>query len=602
MARAQAARKSSFKSAAKSAPAKTRQGQLADTILNLPAWAWVSVLLAIPFCVYCRTLGFAFLYWDDDIMIFQNPWLVPLRAASFTHFWHHPYYGFFAPLLYHAYALLIVISHWLHPELGNALSPVVFHAANLGFHLGCVAMLFVLLRRLDFPSYAAFLGALLLAVHPTTAEPVSFTGSLDTPLVTFLSLLCLWQYTLYAKAKDEDHRRWIHFGIASLLLAIALFVKPVAIALPLIPIALELFLFRRPIRKFGPPLLFWIAGAAAYAVIARQAQFVPSYIPPPVWQRPFVAGDAVAYYLVKLFFPYPLALVYGRTPQFVMAHWWGYFTWLLPAAVAFVAWKIYPRFPYLAAGFCIMVAGTLPMLGFFPFNFQQCSTVSDRYMYLAMIGPALVLAGVATRLRPPALAGIFGVLLLFGVYAGVQAGVWRNSETLYKHSLSVFYNTWNVHSKLGDNYARAGDNQDALIQYQITNRLAPDDDVALCDAGSALRLMGRVKESIPLYVQSVRVNPSLAQSRFGLGLDYAQTGQPALAVPQWQALVQLVPDNADYRYDLGMALFHLKRYQEAAEQFYADCRLRPGDTDAQQWLLASVAAAKRQDAAGSPNQ
>lgn len=593
MSKAPAARKSAFKSAAKPAPAKPRRALTAAAVLDLPAWVWASALAVIPFCVYCRVLGFSFLWWDDNIMVTHNPWLHPIRWESFTHFWRYPFDDLFVPVLYNVYALLGILSHWVQPALGDAFSPGVFHLANLLFHIGCVWVVFMLLRSLDLPHYAAFLGALLFAVHPLQAEAVSFVGGLDTPLSTFLCLLALWQYVIYAKADRMACSRWLHFGIATACFFLALAAKPVAVALPLMSLALELILLRRPVRAFAVPLLCWFILALAWTHLTRHSQYVAPGVPVAYWQRPFVAGDAVAYYLVKLFFPYPLALVYGRTPQFVLAHWWGYCTWLVPAAVAAASWRLYRPFPYLAAGFALMAAGTLPMLGLVPFAFQAYSTVSDRYMYLAMIGPAIVLAAVTTRLRPPALAALFGVLLLAGVYSGVQAGVWRNSETLYKHSLSVFYNSGNVHSKLGDYYAMIGDNQDALTQYMITNQIAPNDDIALCNVGAALRLMGRVKESIPYYQQSVKVNPNMVQSRFGLGIAYAQTGQPALAVEQWQAAVRLLPDNADYRYDLGMALFHLKRYKEAAVQFYADCRLSPGDRDAQQWLLASVQAARR---------
>ncbi len=50
-----------------------------------------------------------------------------------------------------------------------------------------------------------------------------------------------------------------------------------------------------------------------------------------------VAGDALAFYLWKLAIPWRLGPDYGRTPQYVLAQWWVYVIWLVPAAVAIAA-------------------------------------------------------------------------------------------------------------------------------------------------------------------------------------------------------------------------------------------------------------------------
>ena len=68
---------------------------------------------------------------------------------------------------------------------------------------------------------------------------------------------------------------------------------------------------------------------------------LPQTIPAPgqslVWQRPFIAGDALAFYVFKTLLPIRLCVDYGRTPQSVMSHAWGYLAWLVPAGLLVVA-------------------------------------------------------------------------------------------------------------------------------------------------------------------------------------------------------------------------------------------------------------------------
>ncbi|HEX5322333.1 MAG TPA: hypothetical protein VFW40_01005, partial [Capsulimonadaceae bacterium] len=224
------------------APARPRE------ILNFPTWVWMTALVVVPLAVFLQVLGFPFTTWDDTMMVTQNPWLDPVRRATFTHFWHYPYYDFFAPLLYHYYALMVLISHALHPGPGVGLSPAIFHAANLLLHLGNVWLVFFFLRRLRFPDYAASLGALLFSVHPLVAEPVSWIASVDTLLTTLFCLLALHQYLYYAGIDGNGQRRWLHFALASIFFFLAVIAKPTALCLPVMVLVIEILQLHRPVK------------------------------------------------------------------------------------------------------------------------------------------------------------------------------------------------------------------------------------------------------------------------------------------------------------------------------------------------------------------
>lgn len=556
-----------------------------------PPWVWLSCLAVAVLAVFFPITSHPFVSWDDPRLIYLNPWLRHIDLQSFEHFWRYPFFDLFVPFLYTVYEGVTLISRLAHPGDG-VFAPSVFHWASIVVHLGSVFAVFGILRRLDFPGYAAFLGALLFAVHPLQAEPVSWASGLDTLLAGFLCLAALWQYLIYAKAGEKGARRWAHFAAASVFYVLAILAKPSAVSLPVMAAVLELTLLRRPIRSFALPLAAWLVFAVSWAHFTTRVQHVDPGVIVAYWQRPFIAGDALAFYLAKLFAPYPLALDYGRTPAFVIGHTWGYATWLAPAALAVVAWRLYRKVPEAAASLGLMAAGLLPMLGLVPFLFQAFSTVADRYMYLAMLGPALAVATLAARLRPPALHVVFGVIAVFGVLCAAQTETWRSSEWLYQHSLAIYPGTANIYDKLGDLYVARGDYAGAISEYLIATRLDPSDGPGFTNAAFAMAREGDDADAVVCYQHALADDPTLVKAHFGLGLIYAEHHQLAPAADEWGRAVALSPGNADFRYNLGVVLFRLGRYAEAADQFQADLSIRPGDAGAERWLAATNAAEK----------
>jgi hypothetical protein len=162
-----------------------------------------------------------------------------------------------------------------------------------------------------------------------------------------------------------------------------------------------------------------------------------------VWARPFIAGDALAFYLGKLAWPVGLCADYGRTPEEVLGHAWGYLTWLAPAVLGVLVWRGRARRPMLLAAAALFSLGLLPVLGFVPFIFQQFSTVADRYAYLALLGPAVALAWwLSTQRRPAAGVATSAVLAALGFLSAFQTLHWYNNGTFWTHTIRHNPRSW----------------------------------------------------------------------------------------------------------------------------------------------------------------
>ncbi len=169
--------------------------------------------------------------------------------------------------------------------------------------------------------------------------------------------------------------------------------------------------------------------------LTRAQPRAPGIDRPALWHRPIVAGDALAFYIGKLLVPLRLNIDYGRSPAFVLASTSTFVAWVVPLACVLFA-IVKRRHAWFIAGVLIFLLAPLRVLGLRPFDFQHFSTVADRYVYLAMLGPAIILAGIAQRSSRSALMAMAIPLLLI-IPTELQIRVWKNDQTLLTRAIAL---------------------------------------------------------------------------------------------------------------------------------------------------------------------
>ncbi len=253
------------------------------------------------------------------------------------------------------------------------------------------------------------------------------------------ALATIWRYLVATQAEGAPRRN--NYIAATLLCMAALLSKPSAVVLPLIAVSFDVFLFRRPLRRGLPWIGFWLVMAiAAIAINASIQPFGPKQKPWPIWSRPLIAADALNFYLCKVLVPIHLSFDYGRTPLAMLhdplLHAELYWTWIFPVILALIAWRLLHPVPAVAA--LVFFLGLLPVLGLIRFAYQYYSTVADRYVYLPMLGVAMAAAWVLARYGNRVVwCTASGILVMLMSLSFLQAGVWKNTDTLYAHALSL---------------------------------------------------------------------------------------------------------------------------------------------------------------------
>ena len=515
------------------------------------------LLVAVSLIVFHAAISHGFVNWDDRELVYENPYLNPVTPAHLWNFWTHPYDRLYIPVTEMVYAALILAAH--RAGMGAMLDPRPFHAAGLLVHVGSVLLVFAILRRLVRRDSAAAIGTLLYAVHPLQVETVAWIGAFNTGLGNCLSLAALWQYLQFVEADQmpggETRRaRQSHYWTATVFFGLALLAKPSSSAVVLVAGLLDWTLLRHSWQASLRSLSGWTVPALAVVLITRSVQAVPTAAVSPLWARPLIAGDSLAFGLGKLLLPLPLTIDYGRTPAWLLAHPPACLTILVPVILGVLAWHLRHRYSWPLAALGVFAAALLPVSGLVPFAFQEYSTVADRYYSLALLGPALALAFALAHCPARFLYAPLLVLGLFGFFSLRQFGCWQDSVTLFTHAVAVNPDSYHIQYNLANALDAAGETPGAIFHYRQALRLQPDYPEAHCNLGAALAKQGRADEAAAEYQEALRLNPGLSEAHEALGLYWVDRGNIAAAIAEWQTALRLQPDNAAVRHNLEIAL------------------------------------------------
>jgi tetratricopeptide (TPR) repeat protein len=316
----------------------------------------------------------------------------------------------------------------------------------------------------------------------------------------------------------------------------------------------------------------------------------------PIALRLSNAIVSYAKYLLLAFWPNDLAIYYPLAPTGIAV--WQIITAAL-LLIGITAFCIFERRirPYLIVGWLWFVGTLVPVIGLVQVGGQ---TMADRYFYIPSIGffIALVfgLADIAKSWRvPPSFsAGIAGgTLLILAVLTNLQIQRWRNSFTLFEHTLAVTPPNIRIEQNLALAMGNSGRYDEAAVHFEKALQIDPNFYDGLVGMGVTREFQGRLTEAIDYFQAAIRSQPDAptAHAQFGRALWKQNRDQAALE--QMRHASELAPKDADIRADFALALELVGKIPEAIGQFHEALRMNPYDAEAHANLgLALLASGK----------
>ena len=572
-----------------SVPVPKSQGHITVVICLL--------LVAAVFMVFGQTLRHEFVNLDDEDYVYQNPEVVRgLTLQGITWAFTHSYASNWHPLTW--------ISHMLDCQL-YGLNPGGHHLTSVLLHAATVVLLFLVLRRMTGALWPSAVVAAVFAIHPLRVESVAWVSERKDVLSGLFFVLTLAAYVRYARNPFSLGR----YLLVALCFALGLMSKPMLVTLPFALLLLDYWPLQRiprtasgsALRALRPliveklPLLALSATSCVVTVFA-QGEAVVTIEQSPIPLR--IGNAAVSYvaYLGQMVFPIRLAPFY---PLFVndLSIWKAGLALVLFAAISVGILLLRRRRPYLLVGWLWYVGMLVPVIGLLQVGNQARA---DRYTYLPQIGVYLLLVWAIRDIFLPRrygrlVLGVASVSVISALMmcATIQTSYWRNSESLWIHTLSCTSRNYAAHNNLGGALFAQGRSVEAIQQYQRALEIKPDFVEARYNLANALAAQGRSTEAVEQYQKAFEYRPDNAEEHNNLGTVLLGQGRSTEAIQQYQKALEIKSDFAEARYNLGNALAAQGRIAEATEQYEQALRIKPDYVEARSNLANALAAQGR---------
>ena len=553
----------------------------------------VCVLLAVAvLLVFCQTLRYEFVNYDDDQYFYANP---PVQAGLT---WSSVRWAFqtghasnWHPLTW--LSLMLDVELFGNGPAGPHLTNVLLHAVN-------TVLLFLLLRRLTGAQWRSAFVAGLFALHPLHVESVAWVSERKDVLSGCFGLLALLKYARYTQAGVKPFASR-DYWLALLFCALGLMSKPMMVTLPFVMLLLDWW----PLGRMKPTALH-SRFAVVWRLVSEKLPFlalcvisslvtlrVQSKAMQPLAQISVgirVVNAVVSYvrYLGKTFWPVDLAIPYPHM---------GYASFrlfclstMLIAAVCLVVIRFRNRFPFLVTGWFWYLGMLVPVIGLVQVGTQS---MADRYTYLPLVGVFVMLVwgtGELWKYWRLSTAAIWPVALLILVACAVRAmdqlRFWQNSETLFHHALAVTKGNYAAHYNLGEYYASQNRLDEAIDHYRTALQISPRYDDALNNLGVALAMKGQFDDAIARIRESIGYRPDKADAYYNLGNVFVMQREFGEAASAYKEALRLTPDYPAAHNNLANVLITQGHRDEAIQHYREALRLDPNHEGARRQLQA----------------
>jgi len=470
------------------------------------------VLLGVCFAVFGRSLSFGFVDYDDLTGVKWSLAYVSggreMKHLGAENVWH--------PLTWMSHMLDVSLFGVEGPDSwlgGHHLMNVLLHGVS-----GCLVFFFF--GRLMRNPWVGFWAAVFFLIHPLKVESVAWISERKDVLsgVFFWAALCGVVESFEGK-KSWQWVGWVCFGLACMS-------KPSVVILPGLVVLAEGFY--RGEKKWG--MNFWVEGvkrwwlwfalSALTAMLAIYFQGRGShadFMEGSMMSRLLSMMPGVVYYAWRMVVPWDLSFHYpmpnfgGLRGQFVVAG-----CLLVVAGLGSLLWNKRREWPVAFFAGVWFLLCWLPMSGL---AYVGTSFTADRYMYLALSGPLLLLAVYLMRQNwGKWVAG--AVALVWGGLSFAQTGVWRDSMSLFSHAVKA----------------------------------QPKDSLSCANLGSLFQVRGNYEKGVEYHEQAVALGSGEYISLYNLGYCWSKLGDQERAAAQYEKSLEVYPHYEPALRNLGLIL------------------------------------------------
>ena len=398
-----------------------------------------------------------------------------------------------------------------------------------------------------------------------------------------------WRVTSPAPAPPLiTHRSPLFYLLALALFALGLMSKPMVVTLPFVLLLLDVWPLKRisdfrfpisnlPIRLLVEKIPFFALSLGGCVMTMHAQRSGGAVSPVQLSCRLMNALLTYPRYLAKIFWPSDLSIIYPYRYDWPAAALVGAAVLLL--AISFLAVKFIRQSPWLFTGWFWFLGTLVPTIGIIQVG---AAAMADRYTYLPSIGLLIVLVWSAAELCAARPCGKMILTLLGGsallgcvLTTSLQISYWRDSISLFLHSLEVTENNYVTDNCLGKAFELAGDKTRALVLYREAVRLEPRYPQSQFNLATSLIGFGQMDEALQHLQAAAELEPRNPDVQFNLGIYFARHASWTNATNCFHNTLAARPGLAAAECSLAGALVHLGHFAEAAPHYRQALHLQP---------------------------
>ncbi len=579
----------------------------------------------LVFLVFGRALHAELLPWDDDINIYENPYLgSPSLERIFWMFTDFSYQWRYQPLSWLTWSIIYAF---------NGFAPFGYHLINLVLHSLNTLLVFLLIRQLlnltlpkskESPSALLTCSALATAFwafHPLKVETVAWAVELLYNQALFFLLLAALGYLQAAiNPVGTARHRWFYWG-AVITFSASLLSFPLGLGFVAVCLVLDAY----PLARFREG---WLSAAARR-----------------VWweKTPFVAVTlfsviANLYCRTHTVGPWPKTATladFGFLPRVMQSFYiWAYYVWrplvpfhlspIYPELIEFDPWS----FPFLASAVFVIgltmalfhyrrrwplgislwichLALLVPMLGLT----EHPHFASDRYSLIESVCWTVLLAAALWQLweqaawRKAIVTVSFLLLGLLSYLSFQQTRIWLNRFAFFDRALETLGTNpyaYHIHSAAGLHYFNRGDFLQAERHLQAAVHLNPEKAAVHFSLAQVLYREGKLSEALAETRATLQKKPHFQSAHVLSGEILLALNQPREAEAEYRAELETTPGHPLARVGLSIALAAQNKIEAAIAAYQEAARLTPTGSPPQQHIAFFKTMANAYEKAGNP--
>ncbi|MBN2541321.1 tetratricopeptide repeat protein [bacterium] len=563
--------------------------------------AVISVLLLclVSLALEYHALKMDFVYLDNHLItnkpgFFNSPTRVS-EAFKTNYFAHEPQDHTYRPLS--TLSFILDYSIWKLNARG-------YHLTNILLNLLCIVMVFFILRMLFRKTLPAFWGAMLFAVFPVNLTAVTWIAGRSILLMAFFALASMLFY-IYARKLNEI----LYYGLSLFFFALAMLSNEVSLILPFLFILYDLCFPQNAHDSKIPRTYYLFSALIVLGYLLVKGIFTGFQIGTFI----FLNGKFIPNLLTVLkniiilfsrtIFPLKPSFIYTIEPIRSIIHPWAILALGFIALVVIATVILRKKASALLFGLFWILMALLPVSNILKIPHGT----AEYFLYLPSLGTIFIFTWLLSMLLDKCNKNLLKVLLsvVVIVLCFASSVIYHNNARHFRTN-KVFLMQLN---KVNPRYApgflyRAGETSKRTEKLHYINK-ALELDSTYAKAYNALGSVYYDEHYFELaeeyYRKALRHEPKLAEALYNMGnvrfkmgeyraahmyylesllldkynlkvyntiaLGLSRVGNIDMAVTIWEKALEYNPLDIDCNYNLAIAYFSVRFYEEAEKHF-----------------------------------